>query len=138
MGFRKCGIFVSNIIFGTHCKFTKSCGVIERGYERGYDLNYKNLVESRGKCISCGKESLLGNRLCQECWDNEKSQRLTKGEDKVLSLLCDGFNNEAIAGKLCLEVKTIEHHLNSLYRKANIPRYANKRVWIVLHRRGLV
>lgn len=44
-------------------------------------------------------------------------EQLTTRELEVLSLLSKGYTNVAIAGALYIDVKTVEHHLNSMYGK---------------------
>lgn len=43
--------------------------------------------------------------------------QLTTRELEILSLLSQGLTNMAIANKLFIDVKTVEHHLNSIYSK---------------------
>ena len=45
---------------------------------------------------------------------------LTKKEQEVLHLICEGENNIAIAEKLSRSKKTIEHHSSSIFRKMNV------------------
>lgn len=44
-------------------------------------------------------------------------EQLTNREMETLSLLAKGYNNSAIAEALYIDIKTVEHHLNSLYGK---------------------
>ena len=44
-------------------------------------------------------------------------EQLTGRELEILNLLARGYTNVAIAGALYIDVKTVEHHLNSLYGK---------------------
>ncbi|MFH1651218.1 MAG: response regulator transcription factor [Chloroflexota bacterium] len=44
-------------------------------------------------------------------------KQLTTREMEILGLLSQGFTNMAIAGTLFIDVKTVEHHLNSMYSK---------------------
>jgi DNA-binding NarL/FixJ family response regulator len=52
---------------------------------------------------------------------NEKSSRsvdsLTARELEILELITAGYRNSAIAGTLFLEPKTVERHINNIYRK---------------------
>jgi len=43
--------------------------------------------------------------------------KLTKRELEILDLLADGQTNLSIAESLFIDVKTVEHHLNSMYGK---------------------
>jgi DNA-binding NarL/FixJ family response regulator len=44
-------------------------------------------------------------------------KQLTTRELEILSLLSQGYTNSAIAGTLFIDIKTVEHHLNSMYSK---------------------
>jgi DNA-binding NarL/FixJ family response regulator len=54
-------------------------------------------------------------------------KQLTTRELEILSLLAQGYTNSAIAGTLYIDIKTVEHHLNSMYSKLKAdPDYNNK------------
>lgn len=54
-------------------------------------------------------------------------KQLTTREMEILSLLSQGYTNSAIAGTLFIDIKTVEHHLNSMYSKLKSdPDYNNK------------
>ncbi len=44
-------------------------------------------------------------------------RQLTGRESEILSLLAQGFTNAGIAERLYIDVKTVEHHINSMYGK---------------------
>ena len=44
-------------------------------------------------------------------------KQLTTRELEILSLLSQGYTNAAIADTLFIDIKTVEHHLNSMYSK---------------------
>ncbi len=44
-------------------------------------------------------------------------KQLTTRELEILSLLSQGLTNSAIANTLFIDIKTVEHHLNSMYSK---------------------
>jgi len=44
-------------------------------------------------------------------------KQLTGRELEILSLLSQGYTNSAIAETLYIDIKTVEHHLNSMYSK---------------------
>jgi DNA-binding NarL/FixJ family response regulator len=44
-------------------------------------------------------------------------KQLTTRELEILSLLSQGYTNLAIAESLFIDIKTVEHHLNSMYSK---------------------
>ena len=49
--------------------------------------------------------------------ENPFLKQLTARELEVLSLLSQGYTNSAIAEALYIDIKTVEHHLNSIYSK---------------------
>ena len=54
-------------------------------------------------------------------------KQLTTRELEILSLLSQGYTNSAIAGTLYIDIKTVEHHLNSMYSKLKAdPDYNSK------------
>jgi DNA-binding NarL/FixJ family response regulator len=44
-------------------------------------------------------------------------KQLTTRELEILGLLSQGYTNSAIANTLFIDIKTVEHHLNSMYSK---------------------
>jgi len=42
---------------------------------------------------------------------------LTERELEILNLLSQGFTNQGIAKTLCIDIKTVAHHLNNVYSK---------------------
>ncbi|RLC95615.1 MAG: hypothetical protein DRI40_05450 [Chloroflexi bacterium] len=44
-------------------------------------------------------------------------KELTARESEILSLMARGYTNATIAECLCIDVKTVEHHINSMYGK---------------------
>ena len=44
-------------------------------------------------------------------------EQLTGREMEILGLVANGYSNQAIAETLYIDIKTVEHHLNSLYAK---------------------
>jgi DNA-binding NarL/FixJ family response regulator len=54
-------------------------------------------------------------------------KQLTTRELEILSLLSQGYTNSAIATTLFIDIKTVEHHLNSMYSKLKAdPEYNDK------------
>jgi two-component system, NarL family, response regulator LiaR len=45
------------------------------------------------------------------------AQGLTAREMETLNLIAKGYTNTAISEKLCIDVKTVRHHINNLYSK---------------------
>jgi DNA-binding NarL/FixJ family response regulator len=49
--------------------------------------------------------------------DDSFLRQLTARELEILHLVSNGYNNTAIAQVLCIEIKTVQHHLNNMYSK---------------------
>jgi DNA-binding NarL/FixJ family response regulator len=54
--------------------------------------------------------------------------RLTSRQRQILSLVADGYNNEAIADRLGLAEKSVVNHLTAIYQHLNIGDDKNSRV----------
>jgi len=54
--------------------------------------------------------------------------KLTSRQRQILSLVADGFNNEAIADRLGLAEKSVVNHLTAIYQHLNIGDDKNSRV----------
>lgn len=50
--------------------------------------------------------------------------RLSPREREVLGLMAQGMTNAEVAARLCLEVKTVERHINGIYAK--LPEYSSQ------------
>lgn len=46
--------------------------------------------------------------------------QLTKREQEILPLLCNALINKEIADKLSLDIKTIEKHIQNIYKKFGV------------------
>lgn len=57
---------------------------------------------------------------------------LSRAQLDVLSLLVEGYSNDAIAHDLDIATKTVESHLSAIYRTLHIPQGRNARVAAVL------
>jgi DNA-binding NarL/FixJ family response regulator len=62
-------------------------------------------------------------------------KQLTTRELEILSLLSQGYTNSAIAETLFIDIKTVEHHLNSMYSKLKSdPDYNSKHLRVSVAR----
>lgn len=61
-------------------------------------------------------------------------ETLTQREREVLALIAEGRTNAAIAARLYISEKAVDKHINSLFRKLNLPNSAedNRRVLAAL------
>ena len=72
------------------------------------------LAASRGQVIL---DPALISFLFAEKPEYPFLKQLTTRELEILSLLSKGYTNAAIAEELFIDVKTVEHHINSMYAK---------------------
>ncbi|MDY6917472.1 MAG: response regulator transcription factor [Chloroflexota bacterium] len=72
------------------------------------------LAASRGQVIL---DPALISYLFAEKPEYPFLKELTTRELEILSLLSKGYTNAAIAEELYIDVKTVEHHINSMYAK---------------------
>ena len=49
-----------------------------------------------------------------------KTVTLSERELEVLILILRGCSNKEISARLCVSLKTVEHHLSSIYRKVGV------------------
>ena len=59
---------------------------------------------------------------------------LTEREREVAHLVADGLRNRAIAESLVVSVRTVEHHLESIYRKLAVERRTQLAVLVAVSR----
>lgn len=62
-------------------------------------------------------DPLLTTFLLTEKTECPFLSQLTVRESEILSLLAKGYTNSAIAEALFIDIKTVEHHINSMYSK---------------------
>ena len=64
---------------------------------------------------------------------DEPSGPLTPREIEVLVLIADGHSNKEIALRLCLSIRTVERHINNIYRKIEAQNKADATAWALRH-----
>ncbi len=65
------------------------------------------------------KDELLRNILNSKKKDNNKVPDLTRREKEILQLIVSEYNNQEIADKLFLSLRTVENHRYNLLQKLN-------------------
>jgi len=69
---------------------------------------------NRGQVIL---DPLLSSFLLMEKNESPFLSQLTAREAEIMGLLAKGYTNSSIAESLYIDVKTVEHHINSMYSK---------------------
>ena len=72
------------------------------------------LAASQGQVIL---DPALAALLLTERNEYQFMRQLTTRESEILSLLAKAYTNTAIASSLYIDIKTVEHHINSMYGK---------------------
>ncbi len=72
------------------------------------------LAVSQGQVILAPE---LATLLFTENPNHQFLRQLTSRESEILGLLSKGHTNSAIAEALCIDIKTVSHHINNMYSK---------------------
>ena len=64
-------------------------------------------------------------RIREEAERKSSRPELTRREEEILELICQGYSNEQIAKMVYLSVKTIEKHKSSLFQKTDTSNTVN-------------
>ena len=64
------------------------------------------------------------------------SDNLSPREKEVLEWIACGLSDDAIAERLCLERKSVQRHVYSIYAKLDAPQGSHQRVYATLMWRG--
>ncbi len=72
------------------------------------------LAVSQGQVILAPE---LVTLLFTENTGHQFLRQLTSRESEILGLLAKGHTNAAIADALCIDIKTVSHHINNMYSK---------------------
>ena len=62
-------------------------------------------------------DPLVANSILMEKTEYPFMKLLTERELEILNVLAQGHTNHGIAQELCIDVKTVAHHLNNIYSK---------------------
>jgi DNA-binding NarL/FixJ family response regulator len=113
---------MSILVISAHDDDVYVQGLLRAGVD-GYHLKGRPLAELRLALerVLAGEKwvsSSLVDRLIS--YTDSPSSPLTTRQRDVLRLLREGLDNQTIARRLDLSVKTIEHHLTSLYRQIGV------------------
>jgi DNA-binding NarL/FixJ family response regulator len=76
----------------------------------------KRPAETEGKCSACGKTAVLGDGLCQKCWDDKcdrlDSHRALAGRIKwICAMAKQGISTDDIATRLNVSRRTVQRYL---------------------------
>jgi DNA-binding NarL/FixJ family response regulator len=72
---------------------------------------------SRGQVIL---DPNVANTILMEKAEYPFMKELTGRELEILNLLAQGYTNQGIAKDLCIDIKTVAHHLNNIYSKLKL------------------
>lgn len=84
-----------------------------------------------------GESALTGEQITQaKLWQQTVGERwdsLTRQEREVLHQLSTGADNHQIAANLCITAKTLESHVNHVFRKLGVHSRAEAIAWVRNH-----
>ena len=87
--------------------------------------------------MPCADVLITGGQLARAySWKKEVGKRwasLTEREREVLWLLTEGLDNHAIAGKLCVTIRTIECHVTNILSKLGVASRSGAAAWVHKH-----
>ena len=88
--------------------------LLKQSLDRMEQLHRAVLAVSQGQVIL---DPALPTPQCAERPAHQFLRELTARQSTILNLLSKGYTNFAIAEALGIDVKTVEHHLNTVYAK---------------------
>jgi NarL family two-component system response regulator LiaR len=92
-----------------------ACGIIFKK-----SLNETEQLFSTLTMVKTGQvviDPKLANLISSEKEKSTLSRGLTTREMEILNLISRGYTNIAISDSLCIDVKTVRHHINNMYSK---------------------
>jgi len=87
---------------------------LKQSLDRVEQLSGIVLAVSQGQVIL---DPTLATSLLAEKVEHPFLKQLTARELEILSLIARGYTNSAIAETLYIDIRTVEHHINSMYGK---------------------
>ena len=81
-----------------------------------------------------GEENLNVNEKARQMWKEGRAERLTSREIDVLSCIAKGYDNQDIAGTLCISEKTVKNHLTNIFRKLGVNDRTQALVYVLRHK----
>jgi DNA-binding NarL/FixJ family response regulator len=100
---------------------------------RSSELDLVNAIEAVMKDASWFSRSIMDKLATlknpRSSEDREPAAELTAREREVLSLICEGLDDKAIAAKLSLSSNTVRNHVASIYAKVGVNRRSGAIIW---------
>jgi len=92
-----------------------------KGYLLKSTLGLVDTLVQAIRAVSAG-QLILDPQIAETLLKQQSAatQQLTSQEQRVLSKMAQGLDNQAIAEALTIEKSTVENHINSIYSKLNI------------------
>jgi DNA-binding NarL/FixJ family response regulator len=83
-----------------------------------------NLLKKAVQAVSSGElwfdRKTMSNLAVQNNRTRKRNVRLTRSEEEIVCLLCQGFRNKEIAQKLDISEQTVKSHCNKAYKKFGV------------------
>jgi DNA-binding NarL/FixJ family response regulator len=92
-----------------------ACGIIFKKSLNETDQLFNTLTMVKSGQVVIDPK--LANLISTEKDKSVLSKGLTTREMEILNLISRGFTNIAISDSLCIDVKTVRHHINNMYSK---------------------
>jgi len=87
-----------------------------------YKQSLRQAAELQGiiRSVSGGQiiiDPCLSNPVFSDRSKNTPLSGLTERETEILALIAGGYTNTSIAAILCIDIRTVRHHINNIYSK---------------------
>ena len=97
-----------------------ACGYILKRSSREEVLEAIAEVRSGGAPMSSEIARRLVESFQQPAAGALESQKLSRREEEILDVLCQGFTNKEIANRLCVSIETVRSHLKRIYERLHV------------------